>query len=156
MRYFIQKLQEILNITQYRRDIAESTTMSMQNLEQDILNDLEQLHDPMDQYSFLVACAGECLSYPEDYRNDQFFIRECQVNTWVYTDMVDEGCVFFADSESLIVKGILALMQEIYFGRSPEEIRKHELKLLQSPVICSHLNPEQWKGLHAIAVRLKE
>ena len=109
----------------------------------------------MDQYSFLVACAGECLAFPEQYRTEVNLIKECQVNTWIHTGWLDDTCVFFADSESLIVKGVLALLQELYSGRSQAEIQAYSCTLLDSPLIQKHLNEAQLKGLRAIASSLK-
>ena len=156
MEYLVRSLREILDVVQYRLEITESHAMSMSNLEEDILNDLSELENPMDQHSFLVACAGECLTFPEQYRTETNLIKECQVNTWVHTSWLDDTCVFFADSESLIVKGILALLQEIYSGRSKEEIHLFSCRLLDSPLISAHLNEAQLTGLRAIILSLQE
>ena len=155
MEYLVRSLREILDVVQYRLEITESHAMSMKDLETDILNDLSELENPMDQYSFLVACAGECLAFPEPYRTETNLIKECQVNTWVHTGWLDNTCVFFADSESLIVKGVLALLQELYSGRRQDEIRAYSCTLLDSPLIQKHLNEAQLKGLRAIAASLK-
>ena len=155
LEYLIRSLREILDVIQYRLEISDSHSMSMKDLETDILNDLSELENPMDQYSFLVACAGECLAFPEQYRTEVNLIKECQVNTWVHTGWLDDTCVFFADSESLIVKGVLALLQELYSGRSQAETQAYSCTLLDSPLIQKHLNEAQLKGLKAIAASLK-
>ena len=155
IEYLVRSLREILDVVQYRLEITESHALSMKDLEADILNDLSELENPMDQYSFLVACAGECLAFPEQYRTEVNLIKECQVNTWIHTGWLDDTCVFFADSESLIVKGVLALLQELYSGRSQAEIQAYSCTLLDSPLIQKHLNEAQLKGLRAIASSLK-
>ncbi len=121
--------------------------MTMEELETDILKDLEELGDSISRYTYLIACAGECLPFPEEEKTEEYLIRECQANTWVHMYWEDERCCFFADSESLIVKGALALLQEIYTGRSREEIASYRCGLLENDLFAEHFTREQRIGL---------
>ncbi len=129
--------------------------MTMEELECDIQNDLEELGDPINRYSYLIACADGCLPYPEEYRSDEYRIRECQANTWVYTDWEGDHFRFFADSESLIVKGALALLQELYTGRDRREMASYDCGLLGDPLFMEQFTREQRRGLAHIIERAK-
>ncbi len=124
--------------------------MKLEELEEDILNDLRELDDPISQYTYLIACAEELLPYPEEYRCDDCLIRECQVKTWVYLGWKDGLCSFLADSESLIVRGALALLQELYSGRDREELAAYHCALLDNELFNRHFTREQLKGLKYI------
>lgn len=152
---FLRCLREILALGRYRREISDSRAASMEETEQDILADLSELDTPMEQYSFLVACAQDCLPMPDRYRVSRFQIEECQVNTWAYAGWMDGKSLFYGDSEALIVKGILALLQEIYFERSPAEVARYRCGLLHSELISRHLNSDQLAGLTAVMKRLE-
>lgn len=129
--------------------------MNMKETETDILNDLEELDDTISQYTYLLTCARECSPMREEEHTEEHLIRECQVKTWIYTHW-DEGKLYLeADSESLIVKGALALLQEIYYGRTREEIREYHCSLLEYDGFTKHFTREQLKGLRVIITQLE-
>ena len=129
--------------------------MTMQELETDMLNDLKELGDAISQYSFLIACAGEVPAFPEELRTDENLVRECQVKTWMYVTAENDKVSFQMDSEALIVKGALSLLQELYNGRSLEEVRGFTCTLPEHEDFSRHFNAEQLKGVKAIIRSLK-
>ena len=128
--------------------------MTMQELETDILNDLKELGDTISQYSFLIACAGEVPPFPEEKKTEENLVRECQVNTWMYITTKDDKVSFEMDSEALIVKGALSLLQELYNGRTLEEVRSFTCTLPDHEDFSRHFNAEQLKGVRAILEKL--
>lgn len=128
--------------------------MTMQELETDILNDLKELGDTISQYSFLIACAGEVPPFPEEKKTEDNLVRECQVNTWMYITTNDDKVSFEMDSEALIVKGALSLLQELYNGRTLEEVRSFTCTLPDHEDFSRHFNAEQLKGVRAILEKL--
>ena len=129
--------------------------MTMQETERAILYDLEKLEDEIDQYSFLIMCAAECTPFDENYRTDDHLVRECQVNTWVYTYIKDGILYFLTDSEALIIKGAMALLQEIYNNRSLDEVRTYSCGLLDDDNFTRHFNMEQLKGIIEIITNIQ-
>ena len=129
--------------------------MTMQETENDILKDLEDLGDTISQYTFLIACAGECAPFNESLRTEGNLVRECQVRTWLYVQFQDGKLRFETDSEALIVKGAMALLQELYNGRSLEEVEGYHCRLLDSENFIRHFNMEQLKGIRAIIDKLE-
>ena len=129
--------------------------MTMQETENDILKDLEELGDTISQYTFLIACAGECAPFDESLRTEENLVRECQVRTWLYVQFEDGKLRFETDSEALIVKGAMALLQELYNGRSLEEVKGYHCRLLDSEDFTRHFNMEQLKGIRAIIGKLE-
>lgn len=128
--------------------------MMMTELEQDILTDLKELADPISQYTFLIACAGGCPPFPEEYRSKENLVRECQVNTWMHVTTEDDKVLFQMDSEALIVKGALSLLVELYHGRPLEEVRKFSCSLPEHEDFSRHFNKEQLDGVKAIIKKL--
>ncbi|MCR5083348.1 MAG: SufE family protein [Parasporobacterium sp.] len=124
--------------------------MTMAEVEKDILTDLEELGDPISRYSFFIECAKECKTLPEEYRTDDYKIKECQVNTWAVLCKDNDRCHFYADSEALLVKGALTLLQEIYENRTEEETSSYKCGLLNEEAFISVFTPKQRKGLEEI------
>lgn len=129
--------------------------MTMQELERDICADLRELSDAMSQYSFLLACGKELPEYPAACRIEKYRIPECQAGTWVYAEWTKDGLVFLADSESLIVRGALALLLELYAGRSREEVMGYTCGLFEEKQFTQHFTFGQLRGLRSILASLK-
>lgn len=124
--------------------------MNMSEIEKDIIQDLIDLDDTISQYTYLITCAGECLPFPEEYRKEEYLVKDCQVNTWLYAKIKEGRVIFLADSESLIVKGGLALLQEIYRERSLEEVSAYRCGLTEQDVFTKHFSATQLKGFCAM------
>lgn len=124
--------------------------MNMKEIEADILSDLIELEDSISQYTYLISCAQECVLLKAEAYTQENLVRECQVNTWIQAYWEDNKLCVEADSESLIVKGALALLQEIYHGRTKAEIAGYQCGLLERDEFAKHFTPEQRKGLKAI------
>lgn len=130
--------------------------MDIKDVEKDILNDLEELEDPISQYTYLISCAEYCGQLPEEYQKDRYLIKECQVRTWVHVCWENDRCKVLADSESLIIKGALALLQELYDGRCRNEVCAYQCELLQHDIFEKHFTMEQRVGMERIISLLKE
>ena len=128
--------------------------MTMQELEQDIVNDLKELGDTISQYTFLIVCAGECPPFPEELRTEDNLVRECQVKTWIDAALVNDKVSFQLDSEALIIKGALSLIREIYNGRTMDEVREYRCGLTEYEGFTKHLTKEQLKGVKVIIEKL--
>lgn len=130
--------------------------MRMEEIENDILNDLAELGDAISRYTYLTSCAADCEPLPEEYRQDKYLIPECQVRTWAAVEWRNGTCRLRADSESLIVRGALALLQEIYEDRSAAEVHAYHCHLLENELFAGHFTPEQRKGMRAIIAQLSK
>lgn len=128
---------------------------SMLEIETEIKNDLTELEDQMSQYTFIVECGLDLPDYPKQYRTDEYLIRECQVQTWICA-IYEENLIFMGDSESLIIRGALSLIREIYNGRSREEVRQFHCTLIEEGYFRKHFTQEQLHGLKAILEKLEE
>lgn len=130
--------------------MSEVYRQSMSEVEADIRADLTELSDGISQYSFLIECGAQLPEYPKQYRGEEYLIRECQVKTWLYAGWRDEKLLFYGDSESLIVRGALALIWEIYSGRSREETSGYHCGLLEFEGFTSHFTKDQIIGLKKV------
>lgn len=130
--------------------------MTMSETEQDIIKDLTELTDPMDAYSFLLACGKDLPDYPDSLRTEEYLIRDCQVNTWLSVYLGKGRICLLADSESLIVRGALSFLYEIYQDRSISEIRDFHCSLISNPLFTAHFTEAQLKGLLNILQHLHQ
>lgn len=130
--------------------------MDMEEVQHSILEDLAQLGDPLSQMEYLLACAKASPGIPADQRREEALVPSCQAKTWVMTSWKGDVLHMQADSESFLVKGALALICEVYEGRSREEIRNFSCCLLDVPDFSDRLTVEQRKGLRGVLERLSD
>lgn len=130
--------------------------MTMAETEADVLRDLRELGDDMSCYAYLMGCAQEERGYPDTLRTEQNRIRDCQGMTWAAAHWEGNIFSFRGDSDSLIVKGALALLEELYDGRTRREIDGYRCRLLENPGFARFFSQEQLRGLTAVLAVIKD
>lgn len=124
--------------------------MTIAETEADVLRDLRELGDDMSRYAYLIGCAQEERGYPEELRTEQYRVKDCQGMTWAAAHWEGDVFSFRGDSDSLIVKGGLAILEELYDGRTRQDVHDYQCSLLRDETFTRYFTPEQVKGLTAI------
>ena len=128
--------------------------MTMAQMEESIQEDLTRLGDPLSQLEYLMACARAHEGIPPEERRDKNLVADCQAKTWVETWWEEGRLRLSADSESFLVRGVLALLCEIYQHRRPEEVVAYSCTLLDRPGVRGRLTDGQYRGLSSVLARL--
>ena len=91
----------------------------------------------------------------DKYKTEQNLIDGCQSRVWVQCDYADGKLVFTADSDALIVKGIIALLIQVLSGHTPKEILDADLYFIDKIGLRDHLSPTRSNGLLAMVKQIK-
>lgn len=129
--------------------------MTMPETEQSILSDLDMLGDGLNRMEYILGCAREDPGIPEGERRKEDLVADCQMNTWLSVRWERGVLNLRTDSESLLVKGALSLIGEIYSGRGRAEVGAYTCALLTYDSFADLLNSEQKKGLQTVLNTLK-
>ena len=129
--------------------------MTMEAVQQSILNDLALLGDSLNRMEYLLECGKETPGLSPAERAAAETVPDCQVNTWIDAKWSNGVLTLRTDSESLIVRGALALLEEIFSARSAAEIAGFACVLPETEAFSSLLNPMQRKGLDTVLRRLR-
>lgn len=129
--------------------------MTMEAVQQSILNDLALLGDSLNRMEYLLECGKETPGLSHAERAAAETVPDCQVNTWIDAKWSGGVLTLRTDSESLIVRGALALLEEIFSARSAAEIAGFACVLPETEAFSSLLNPVQRKGLDTVLRRLR-
>lgn len=129
--------------------------MTMEAVQQSILNDLALLGDSLNRMEYLLECGKETPGLSPTERAAAETVPDCQVNTWIDAKWSNGVLTLRTDSESLIVRGALALLEEIFSARSAAEIAGFVCVLPETEAFSSLLNPVQRKGLDTVLRRLR-
>ena len=126
------------------------------NQQQDaIIDEFVDMDDWMDRYQLLIDMGNELDALDEQYKTPQNLIDGCQSRVWVQCDYRDGRLYLSADSDALIVKGIIALLVQVLSGHIPQEILDTDLYFIDRIGLREHLSPTRSNGLLAMVKQIK-
>ena len=129
--------------------------MTINEAQDEVIEELNDFTDGMDKYQMLIDLGSELDALDEQHKNDSNLIDGCQSRVWIQCD-VKEGRLFFtADSDALIVKGIIALLIQVLSGHTAKEILDADLYFIDRIGLREHLSPTRSNGLLAMVKRIK-
>ena len=129
--------------------------MTINETQDEVIEQFNDLTDWMDKYQMLIDLGSELDALDEQHKNDSNLIDGCQSRVWIQCD-VKEGRLFFtADSDALIVKGIIALLIQVLSGHTAKEILDADLYFIDRIGLREHLSPTRSNGLLAMVKRIK-
>ena len=129
--------------------------MTINEAQDEVIEEFNDFTDWMDKYQMLIDLGSELDALDEQHKNDSNLIDGCQSRVWIQCD-VKEGRLFFtADSDALIVKGIIALLIQVLSGHTAKEILDADLYFIDRIGLREHLSPTRSNGLLAMVKRIK-
>ncbi len=129
--------------------------MTINELQDEVIEDFSELSDWMDKYQMLIDLGNELEPLDEQYKTQSNLIDGCQSRVWLQSDEKEGKLYFTADSDALIVKGIIALLIRVVSGHTPREIMDAELYFIDRIGLHEHLSPTRANGLLAMVKQMK-
>ena len=130
--------------------------MRINEIQDEIIEEFSAFDDWMDKYQLLIDTGSDQEPLPEKYKTEQNLIDGCQSRVWLQADMTEEGLLHFqAESDALIVKGIIALLVRVLSDHTPQEILDADLYFIERIGLREHLSPTRSKGLLAMLKQMK-
>ena len=130
--------------------------MTINEIQDEIIEEFSIFDDWMDKYQLLIDTGSDQEPLPERYKTDQNLIDGCQSRVWLQADMTDNGLLHFqAESDALIVKGIVALLVRVLSDHTPQEILDADLYFIEKIGLREHLSPTRSNGLLAMLKQMK-
>ena len=128
---------------------------TIQEIQDEIIDEFSGFDDWLDRYQLLIDLGTDQEPLPEEYKNDSNLIEGCQSRVWLQADFVDGNIFFRAESDALIVKGIVSLLIKVYSGHTPDEILEAEPYFVEAIGLKEHLSPTRSNGLVAMIRQMK-
>ena len=129
--------------------------MSIADLPYEVVAEFSDFDDWMDRYQLLIDLGNEQEPLDEKYKTEQNLIEGCQSRVWLQADEVDGKIIFKAESDALIVKGIIALLIKVVSGHTPDEILNSELYFIDKIGLKDHLSPSRSNGLLSMVKQMR-
>lgn len=131
--------------------------MTINETQNEIIEEFEGLTDWMDRYAYIIDLGNTLPQLPEQDKTPQNLIEGCQSRVWIAADREEGGKIHFqADSDALIVKGIVALLMRVLEDRTPDEILNADLYFIDRIGLKEHLSPTRSNGLVAMVKQIHD
>lgn len=130
--------------------------MTINKIQDEIIEEFTEIEDWMDRYQLLIDLGEECDVLPAEEKNESNLIDGCQSRVWIVCDEGADGLLQFrAESDALIVKGIVTLLLRVVNGHTAQEILDADLYFIREIGLTEHLSPTRSNGLLAMIKRIK-
>ena len=128
---------------------------TINEIQDDIIEEFSGFDDWLDRYQLLIDLGSEQPALDDQYKTDSNLIEGCQSRVWLQADYVDGKVHFSAESDALIVKGIVALLVKVYSGHTPDEILGSDLYFVEAIGLKEHLSPTRSNGLLSMIKQMR-
>lgn len=129
--------------------------MTINELQDEVIEEFSDFTDWMDKYQLLIDLGNEQTPLDDKYKTESNLIDGCQSRVWLQADYRDGRIHFTAESDALIVKGIIALLIRVLSGHTPQEILDADLYFIDRIGLKDHLSPTRSNGLLAMVKQMR-
>ena len=129
--------------------------MTINEAQDEVVEEFSILDDWMDRYQLLIDLGEEQAELPAEEKTEQNLIDGCQSRVWLVCDENDGLLTFRAESDALIVKGIVTLLIRVLSGHTADEILNADLYFIRDIGLTEHLSPTRSNGLLAMVKQMR-
>ena len=130
-------------------------TKTIQEIQNEIIEDMSQHTDWMDKYEYLISLGKTLPQMDDALKTDTFSVPGCQSRVWVAVEKHNDKVMIKADSDTRISKGLIVLVLRVFNGRTIDEINNADLYFIQEAGLRSNLSPSRASGLMAFIDHIK-
>lgn len=130
--------------------------MTINDKQDEIIAEMSELDDWMDRYAYIIDLGNSLPPIDGQHKTPEHLIEGCQSRVWLNAELSDDGKVgFTADSDAIIVKGIISMLIDVLSGHTPREILDADLYFINRIGLSEHLSPTRSNGLLAMVKQIR-
>ena len=129
--------------------------MSINQIQDEIIEEFSCFDDWMDRYSLLIEYGNGLEPMAQADKNEQNLIDGCQSKVWITAELQEGKVLYHADSDAILVKGIVALLLRVLSNHTPQEVAQANLYFLEAIQLKEHLSPTRSNGLVAMLNQMR-
>lgn len=129
--------------------------MTINERQDEIIAEFAEIDDWMDRYAYIIDLGNALPPIDPALKTQQHLIEGCQSRVWLDARLVDGAIEFTADSDAIIVKGIISLLISVLNGHTPDEILDANLYFIDDIGLSTHLSPTRSNGLVAMVKQMR-
>lgn len=128
---------------------------SINEIQDEIIEEFSIFDDWMDRYALLIELGNSLEKLDDKYKNENNLIEGCQSRVWLQAEDVNGEIIYHAESDAVIVKGIIALLIKVLSGHTADEIINADLYFIDKIGLKEHLSPTRSNGLLSMVKQMK-
>ncbi len=129
--------------------------MTINEIQDEIIDEFVDIEDWMDRYAYIIDLGNALPAIDEKYKTPAHIIEGCQSRVWLNAEMEDDNVIYTADSDAIIVKGIISLLIKVLSEHTPDEILGTDLYFIDKIGLSEHLSPTRSNGLVAMVKQMR-
>lgn len=129
--------------------------MKINEIQDEIIEEFSDIEDWMDRYACIIDLGNTLPPIDEQYKTPAHLIEGCQSRVWLNAELDGGNIVYTADSDAIIVKGIISMLIKVLSRHTPDEILDSELYFIDKIGLSEHLSPTRSNGLVAMVKQMK-
>jgi cysteine desulfuration protein SufE len=132
------------------------TTQSITEIQDEIVDDFSLFSEWEDRYRYVIELGTKLKPIPAEYKREEFRVRGCQAQVWLYPIKSGDLLTFAAESDAPLVQGLLYLLLKVYSGHRPAEILAAEPTFIEQAGLAENLSPFRVNGMRATVQQIKK
>ncbi len=129
--------------------------MTINEIQDEIIDEFVDIEDWMDRYAYIIDLGNALPAIDEKYKTPAHIIEGCQSRVWLNAEMEGDNVIYTADSDAIIVKGIISLLIKVLSEHTPDEILGTDLYFIDKIGLSEHLSPTRSNGLVAMVKQMR-
>ena len=129
--------------------------MNIQLTQKEIINEFEMFDTWMDKYEYIIELGKELPLINIEFKKEENLIKGCQSRVWLHAELSNNKIYYFADSDAIITKGIIALLIRVLNNHNAEDIYNTKLDFINQIGLTNHLSPTRANGLLEMVKQMK-
>ena len=129
---------------------------SPQAIQERIVREIEEAGDPFNQFEYLLAKASQLDEMPLSRKRPEVLVKDCQSQVWLYLHDVDGRPIIDGDSDTLMIRGTIQILKEMFDGQAPADIIACDVDYIQRTDLAYAFDSRRVAGQVAIVKRIKD
>ena len=129
--------------------------MTIQNIQNEIIEEFEFFDDWMERYEYLIELGKSLQILDNKFKTRDNLIGGCQSQVWLHAQKIEDKIVFTADSDAILTKGIIALLLRVLSNQTPQDILNTDLIFIDKIGLKENLSPTRANGLVSMVKQIK-
>ena len=135
--------------------MSATSEKTIEEAQSDIVQEFEHVGDWNERYKHIIQAGRALTPLPEEFKTEDNIVRGCQSQVWLKASLEDGKVIYQADSDALIVRGLIAMTLRVYSGHTPADILAAAPDFMERIGMSSHLSMTRSNGLQALIKKIK-
>ena len=132
-----------------------TTYKTIEEREEEITDDFSLFDSWEEKYEYIIDLGKKLAPLEEQYKQEENIIKGCQSTVWLVFDFKDGKVFYKADSDAVIVKGLVSMLIKVLSGHEPDKILNAKLDFIKDIGMMTHLAQTRSNGLLSMVKQIK-